>query len=40
MVDEEWYGVPDNIEDFVGFVYIIRNKVTGKWQSGNKYESQ
>jgi hypothetical protein len=25
-----WKGVPDNIDDLAGFVYVVTNKVTGQ----------
>ena len=31
-----WKNIPDNIEDYLGFVYIINNKDKKKWYVGQK----
>lgn len=32
----DWEGVPDSIEDYAGFVYLITNVLTGKKYIGKK----
>jgi hypothetical protein len=32
----EWNNVPKNIKDYHGFVYLIRNKISGKSYIGSK----
>ena len=31
-----WTGIPNNIYDYVGFIYIIRNIQTGRYYIGQK----
>jgi hypothetical protein len=32
----DWIGIPEDIEPFVGFVYIIRNVITEQYYLGQK----
>jgi hypothetical protein len=34
---EEWINIPENIDDYFGFVYIIRNKINNRYYIGKKF---
>jgi len=36
MLTSDWVGVPEDIEQYQGFVYILHDKVTGKKYIGQK----
>ena len=35
--DPKWEGIPENISDYFGFIYMITNKSNGKFYIGKKF---